>query len=82
MTAQHGLFDRHSIVSPRTLYMFRSRLLSVGLLALSDGNRAFVAKPICSLAAALVTFKAQPLFSHAPYFFIKLRIFFNEPSVF
>ncbi len=47
-----------------------------------DGNCAFVAKPICSLAAALVTFKAQSLLSHAPYFFIKLRSFFIEPSVF
>jgi len=46
-----------------------------------DGNCGFVAKPICSLAAASVTFKAQSLLSHAPYLFIKLRIFF-EPSVF
>jgi len=47
-----------------------------------DGNCAFVAKPICSLAAASVTFKAQSLLSHAPYLFIKLRIFFIEPSAF
>jgi hypothetical protein len=46
-----------------------------------DGNSAFVDEPICSFAAALVTFKAQSLLSHAPYFFIELRIFFIEPSV-
>ena len=46
------------------------------------GNYIAVAMPICSLAAALVTFKAQSLLSHAPYLFIKLRSFFIEPGVF
>jgi hypothetical protein len=47
-----------------------------------DGSCSFVAKSDRSLAAALVTFEAQPLLSHAPYFFIKLRILFIAPSVF
>ena len=36
------------------------------------------ARPIFSLAIALVTFKAQSLFPHASYFFLELRILFIE----